>query len=56
MGALSCFDCCIKYLMSMIHVFNKYAWAKPLIDRKAKIILNGFIELVNNVKRKPRKS
>ena len=31
-----------KYLLCAIDVFTKYAWVKPLKDRKSKIVLNNF--------------
>ena len=34
---------------------TKYAWDKPLIDKKGKTVLNGFIETVNESNRKPNK-
>ena len=36
-------------------VFTKYPWVKPLTDKKAKTVLNGFIEKVNKSKPKPNK-
>ena len=36
----------------MIDVFTKYAWVKPLKDKKSKTVLHGFIEIVNESKRK----
>ena len=35
--------------------FTKYAWAKPLKDKKDKTDLNAFIEIVNESNRKPNK-
>ena len=35
--------------------FTKYAWVKPLKHKKAKTVLNSFIELVNESKFKPYK-
>ena len=35
--------------------FTKYAWVKPLKDRKAKTVLHCFIEIVNKSKGKPNK-
>ena len=35
--------------------FTKYAWVKPLKDRKAKTVLHCFIETVNKSKGKPSK-
>ena len=45
----------MKYLLREIDVFTKYAWGKPLNDKKSKIVLNGFIGIVNESKRKPNK-
>ena len=39
----------------MIDVFTKYAWIKPLKDKKSKTVLNAFIEIVNESNRKPNK-
>ena len=36
-----------KYLLCVIDVFTKYAWVKPLKDKKGKTVLNAFIEIVN---------
>ena len=47
MRALSSFNCGVKYLLCVIDVFTKYAWIKPLNDEKAKTVLHGFIEIVN---------
>ena len=33
----------------------KYAWIKPLNDKKPKTVLLGFIKTVNESKRKPNK-
>ena len=39
----------------VIDVFTKYAWIKPLKDKKSKTALNAFIEIVNEFNRKPNK-
>ena len=39
----------------MIDVFTKYAWIKPLKDKKGKTVLNAFIKIVNESNRKPDK-
>ena len=36
-----------KYLLCAINVFPKYAWVKPLKDKKSKANLNDFIKIVN---------
>ena len=43
---------CVKYLLCVINVFSKYAWVKSLTDKKAKTVFDGFIEIVNESKRK----
>ena len=40
----------------MADVFNKYARVKSLKDKKAKTVIHGFTEIVNESKRKPNKS
>ena len=39
----------------MIDGFTKYVSVKPLTDKKVKTVLNGFIGIVNESKRKPNK-
>ena len=41
--------------MCFIDVFTKYAWVKPLKDKKGKTVFNAFIEIVNESNRKPNK-
>ena len=55
MESLSSFNCGVRYLLCVIYVFTKYAWIKPLKDKKAITFLHGFIEIVNESKRKPNK-
>ena len=50
MGLLSLFNHGVKYLLCVIDVFTKYAWIKPLKDKKAKTVLHSFIEIVNKSK------
>ena len=45
----------VKYLLFVIDVFFKYAWIKPLKDKKGKTVLNAFIEIVNESNCKPNK-
>ena len=46
----------VKYLLCAVDVFSKYAWVKPLKDKKGKRVLNAFIEIINESNRKPNKS
>ena len=45
----------VKYLLCVIDNFTKYAWGKPLTDKKGKTVLNTFIKIVNESNRKPNK-
>ena len=38
-----------------IDVFTKYALVKPLKEKKAKTVLNGFIVIINESNHKPSK-
>ena len=40
----------VKCLLCVIDVFTKYAWVNLLKYKKAKTVLNGFIEIVNKSK------
>ena len=53
MGSLSSFNCGVKCLLCIIDAFTKYASVKCLKDEKAKIILHGSIEIVNESRRQP---
>ena len=58
MRSLSSKNRVVKYLLCMIDVyicFPKYAWVRILKDKKSKIVLNGFIEILNKSKRQPNK-
>ena len=37
----------------MVDVFTKYAWVKPLKDKKGKTVLNASIEIVSESNHKP---
>ena len=39
----------------MIDVFTKCACIKPLKDKDAKTVFNGFIQIINKTKHKPNK-
>ena len=42
----------VKYLLCVIDVFINYTWVKPLKDEKGKIVLNAFMEILNESNRK----
>ena len=47
MGSLSLKYTNVKYLSCVIDFFPKYAWVKPLKDKKGKTVLNAFIKIIN---------
>ena len=55
MESLSTKNKSIKYLLCVIDVFAKYAWVKPLKDKKSKTVPCAFIEIVNESNHKPNK-
>ena len=55
MGSLSSKSRNVRYLLCVIDVFTKYAWVKPLKDKKCKAVLNTFITIVNESNCKPNK-
>ena len=56
MGSLFSKNQNVKYLLCAIDVYTKNAWVKPLKDQKGKIVLNAFIEIINESNRKLNKS
>ena len=55
MGSLSSKNRNVKYSLSFINVFTKYAWAESLENKKGKTVVNAFIGIVNESNRKPNK-
>ena len=55
MGLLSSEIKNVKYLLWVTDILTKYAWVKPLKDKKSKTVLNAFIEIVNESNQKPNK-
>ena len=53
MESLSSKNLDVEYLLCMIDVFTKYAWVKPLVDKKDEKVLNAFTKIVNESNRKP---
>lgn len=45
----------VKYLLTVIDVFSKYAWIMPLKNKTGKSITEAFTEIVAGSKRKPDK-
>ena len=38
----------IKHLLCVVDVFTKYAWVKPMKDKKDKKVLKAFIKIMND--------
>ena len=55
MASLSSKNKNVKYLLCVIDIFTKFAWVKPLKDKKGKTVLNAFIKIVIESNRKPNK-
>ena len=55
MGSLSSKNLGVTYLLCVMNVFTKHASVKPFKGKKAKTVLNGFTEIVNESKCKPNK-
>ena len=55
MQLLSKFNKGIKYLLCVIDLFSKYAFAVPLKDKKGISIVNAFQSILNKSERKPNK-
>ena len=56
MGSLSSKNTNVKYLLSVVDFFTKYAWVKPLKNKKkVKTVLNAFIKILNESSCKPNK-
>ena len=49
MGSLFSKNGGVKLLLCVMDVFTKYAWVKPLKDRKTKTVLHVFTEIVSQI-------
>ena len=55
MSSLSKYNKGIKYLLCVIDLFSKYAWAIPIKDKKETSIVNAFKKILSDSNRKPNK-
>ena len=53
MHLISKFNKGIRFLLCVIDIFSKYAWAVPLRDKKCVTIVNSFQKILDDSKRKP---
>ena len=44
-----------KYVLTVIDIYTRFAWCKPLKTKSAKEVLNAFEEIINESNRKPNK-
>ena len=44
----------VEYFLCVINIFTKYAWVKPLNDKKCEIFLSTFTKLVNESNHKQK--
>ena len=55
MRSSSSFNRNVEYVLFLTDAFTKYTWVNPWKDKNPKTVLHGFIEIVNESKRKPNK-
>ena len=53
MRALKEYNDGVTFLLTVIDVFSKYAFAKPLLDKKGSTVLNAFQMILEESDRKP---
>ena len=55
MQLISKFNKGCRFLLCVINIFSKYAWAVPLKDKKGVSIVNALQKILDDSKRKPNK-
>ena len=55
MQLISKFNKGFRFLLCVIDIYRKYAWAVPLKDKKGVSVVNAFQSFLNKSKRKPHK-
>jgi transposase InsO family protein len=43
----------VRYLLTVIDVFSKYAWVRQLKNKRTKTVADAFVDIVDTSKRKP---
>ena len=56
MQLISKFNRGFRFLLCVIDIYSKYAWAVPLKDKKAVSIVNTFQSIFKKSNRKPNKT
>ena len=55
MSLISWFNKRIKYLLSIIDLFSRYAWVIGLTNKKGESTVDGYKKILDSSKRKPNK-
>ena len=55
MQLISKFNKGFRFLLCVIDIFSKYPWVVPLMDKKGVSIVNAFLKILDDSKRKPNK-
>ena len=55
MQLISKFNKGFRFLLCVIDIFSKYPWVAPLMDKKGVSIVNAFLKILDDSKRKPNK-
>ena len=55
MQLISKFNKVFRFLLCVIDIYSKYAWAIPLRDKKVITITDAFQKILDESKRKPNK-
>ena len=55
MQSISKFNKRFRFLLSVIDIYNKYAWVVPLKDKNGVSIVNAFQKISKESNRKPNK-
>jgi len=44
-----------KYMLTVVDVFSRFAWARPMLTKSANDTFAAFIDIVDSTKRQPKK-
>ena len=55
MQLISKFNKGFKFLLCVIDIFSKYAWVRPLKDKKGVSVVDAFQKILDDSNRKPNK-
>lgn len=55
MSKLSKYNKGVKFIITVIDIFSKYAWAVPILNKTSNSIINGFKKIFKITKRRPKR-